>query len=757
MSRTPLSRLFFRRLLFGRLLFGRLLFGRIFLVPSFVVLGSLLAVFTSSVAMADDGPFTLEQIMSAPFPSGLVASPTGGKLAWVMTERGVRNIWVAEPSDYGGHAITSYTEDDGQVISQLTFSPDGARIAYVRGGGANRRGEIPNPLSDPAGAEQAIWIMEAAGGEPEQLAEGYSPTFSPQGNGLAFVKAGQIWWIDLEEGEEKEEGEDKGEEDEGGPKQLIKARGSCSSLRWSPDGKRLAFVSNRGRYSFIGVFNTESKEVQYLDPGVDQDFNPAWSPESDRLAFIRIPSRKEPFIFTPQREVENPWSVRIADLESGESWELWQAEKGSGSAFRAIVARNQIFWGAGNRIVFPWERDGWTHLYSVVARDSVGVKGGEPRLLTPGSFEVEHVSLSPDGKFVLYASNQDDIDRRHLWRVDVKGATPQAITNGVGIEWSPESTSDGASVAFLASGTRRPAHPEIIQNNKTRRDLAPGSIPATFPEQQLVEPQQVIFSAADGMPIHGQLFLPKEEYRGRRRPAMLYFHGGSRRQMLLGWHYSNYYHNCYAMNQFLASRGYVVLSVNYRSGIGYGMEFREAIDYGAAGASEFNDVLGAGLYLRSRDDVHPERIGLWGGSYGGYLTAMGLARASDLFAAGVDIHGAHDWNIVIENFVPSYDPLRLPEIARLAWESSPMNFIDNWRSPVLLIHGDDDRNVPFTETVDLVEALRRRGVPFEQLIFPDEVHGFLLHSSWLRAFKTADDFLSRRLKGKSVATQGGLQ
>ncbi len=134
---------------------------------------------------------------------------------------------------------------------------------------------------------------------------------------------------------------------------------------------------------------------------------------------------------------------------------------------------------------------------------------------------------------------------------------------------------------------------------------------------------------------------------GDRHPGVLFFHGGSRRQMQLGWHYRGYYHNAYALNQYLASSGYVLLSVNYRSGIGYGMEFREALNYGARGASEFNDVVGAGLYLQSRPDVDPERLGLWGGSYGGYLTALGLAGASDLFAAGVDVRGVHDWNMVI--------------------------------------------------------------------------------------------------------------
>jgi len=200
------------------------------------------------------------------------------------------------------------------------------------------------------------------------------------------------------------------------------------------------------------------------------------------------------------------------------------------------------------------------------------------------------------------------------------------------------------------------------------------------------------------------------------------------------------------LNQFLASRGYVVLSANYRSGTGYGMEFREALNYGAHGASEFNDVLGAGLYLRSRPDVNPDRIGLWGGSYGGYLTALGLARASELFAAGVDIHGVHDWNQVIRNFEPGYDPAKRAEEARRAFESSPLASVKNWRSPVLLIHGDDDRNVPFSESVDLVESLREQGVHFEEVIFPDDVHDFLLHRNWLAAYGAAADFFDRFLR-----------
>ena len=144
--------------------------------------------------------------------------------------------------------------------------------------------------------------------------------------------------------------------------------------------------------------------------------------------------------------------------------------------------------------------------------------------------------------------------------------------------------------------------------------------------------------------------------------------------------------------------------------------------------------------------MDPGRIGLWGGSYGGYLTALGLARASELFAAGVDFHGVHDWNVVIKNFEPTYDPDAHRDAARLAFQSSPMADVSTWRSPVLLIHGDDDRNVPFSESVDIAEPLRRQGVEVEQLIFPDEVHDIDVHGNWVRAYRAADEFLERKMK-----------
>lgn len=676
-------------------------------------------------AAAPPGPFTIEQIMSAPFPSSLVAAPRDGKVAWVFDTSGRRSIWVAEPPDYKARSLFSDNDDDGREIAELAWTPDAQAIVYTRGGDFDTmRDEVPNPRSFAEGVEQNIWFVALAGGAPRKLATGHSPAVSPNGGEVAFIYKGQVWLVKLG-GDYK-------------AVQLIHARGNAQSLRWSPTGSKLAFVSARGDHSFIGVYDFVHQSLRYLDPSVDQDDAPEWSPDGKQIAFVRLAAASGQE-FGPRRSGP-PWSIRVAEAALGEGREIWKAPAGRGSVFHPLATEQQLFWTAGDRLVFPWEGDGWTHLYSV------SIQGGAPTRMTPGSFEVEDVALTPDRRAVVFNSNQDDADRRHLWRETANATTPRQLTSGGGIEWSPVIASDGLHIVLLHSDSRWPARPALLEGG-VMRDLASQTMPNGFPARQLVEPQPVIVSAADGLKLHGQIFVPTGAPASGRHPAVVFFHGGSRRQMLLGWHYMQYYNNAYALNQYLASRGYIVLAVNYRSGIGYGMEFREALNYGPTGASEFNDVQGAGLYLRSRPDVDPNRIGLWGGSYGGYLTALGLARASNLFACGVDMHGVHDWNLEAPLVLHAEDPQKLEAWARVAWESSPLADVKTWRSPVLLIQGDDDRNVAFANMVELVEALRKQGVEFQQIVFPDEVHDFLTHQHWLTAYHAAADFFGSHMRG----------
>jgi dipeptidyl aminopeptidase/acylaminoacyl peptidase len=677
--------------------------------------------------------FTLQQVLSAPFSSDLSASPVGQQFVWISDEQGHRNLWLADFSggpEYATRALTHYDADDGLDIGDVAWTPDGESVVYVRGGDSEfPEKPAPNPALLKDGVEQDIWIVsihgDTAAGGPRKLAAGREPAVSPDGRTLAYLLKDQIWTVDIRDPQAK-------------PAVLFQGRGTPGSLGWSPDGKSLVFVSDRGDHSFIGVYSFAAGSLAYIDPGTEHDGRPAWSPDSRRIAFIRVPPDTTGIDFKPRRTAQ-PWTIRVADVQTGQGHEIWRAHEGAGSVFHEVDAPHQLFWGAGDHLVFPWEASGWNHLYSIAAA------GGDPAELTPGAFEVENAGLIPDRKAIVYSSNQDDIDRRHVWQVAVAGGAPKRLTTGEGIEVYPAVATDG-TVAVLRSDARVPMRPAVIDARGELHDLAPNLIPADFPAAKLVIPKQVIFTAADGLQIHGQLFLPAGDHDGQRRPAIVFFHGGSRRQMLLGWHYMGYYSNAYAMNQYLASLGYIVLSVNYRSGIGYGLDFREALNYGAAGASEFNDVLGAGLYLRGRNDADPARIGVWGGSYGGYLTALALSRASDLFAAGVDFHGVHDWNLELNIWQPAYDPNADPQAARIAWESSPLASVKGWRSPVLLMQGDDDRNVQFSQTVRLANALRAQGTPFEEHIFPDEIHDFLLHRSWLAAYGYEADFFGRYLE-----------
>jgi dipeptidyl aminopeptidase/acylaminoacyl peptidase len=694
----------------------------------------------ASAAPASNG-FSLEQVLSSPFPSELIASSDGSKIAWVFDEQGKRNIWIAEAPTFKGRRLTAYERDDGQEITEISFSPDGKWLAYVRGGEANSDNEIPNPTSEVNGARREIYVVSTRTGGASKIAEGDAPGFSPKSDRVIFSRDGQLYQAALAGNGVKRVL--KVLTDAENVERLFEVRGSVSSPVWSPDGSQLAFSSGRGDHSFIALYNDPSNSaprkesargIRFLEPSLDRDIEPRWSADGRQIAYIRLFNVVDTFSKDSERII--PWAIRIVDVATGKGREIWKSGTTHMDSFsRLPLGENQFQW-AGDKIVFASEQDGWSHLYAISTR------GGEALKLTPGDYEVENAVFSADRSYLIVAANAGDIDRRHLWKVKLAGGPPEAITRGAGIEMFPVILDGGRRIACLRSTAREPFLPVIANADGSEiRQVAAEALPKDFPTGALVEPEQVIVRAADGMKVHCQLFKAKNATG--KTPAVVFMHGGPMRQMLLGWHYGYYYHNSYAFNQYLASRGYTVISVNYRAGIGYGRAFREARNRGQRGASEYQDVVAAGKYLQSRSDVDARRIGLWGGSYGGFLTAMGLAHHSDLFAAGVDIHGVHDWTARVGRApwaTGNADALRVGR------ESSPIYAVDKWKSPVLLIHGDDDRNVAFSQSVELARKLRERGIEFEQLVFPDDVHDFLLHENWLKAYHATADFFDRRLK-----------
>lgn len=753
----------------------------------------------------------IEQFLSAAYPFDLVSARKVDRVAWLAYDQGKRNVYTAAAPAFRPVRVTSFLKDDGTDISDVRICDDGSVVVFVRGSAPNREGWIANPTSDPKGAERAIWAARTViPGTAWRLAEGASPELSPDGRSVLFVRDGQIYHALVTQNAETSK-TDKGEEP------FIKAWGTNSNPRWSPDGTRIAFVSSRVDHSFIGIYDVRTRAVKFVAPSVDRDTSPTWSEDGKQIAFIRRPGLPfgqqaqqgtggignpngpayapsqgrggfpggftgrggrsgepaTPVQITPSNPPGgqpgqgrgqagrgeqggvmpgvSPAAAKVpgltrATFRSGYTLSIWVGDAATGEAKEVwhttpeetvFTNINNIQWAAGSVIfmINSQQSDEWERCFSI---NLSGDSTAKPITLTTTDGLIEDatsVALSKDGRTLYYCTNANDIDRRHIWAVPVSGGTPKQVTLGEGIETSPVPLSSGKRLAALTADAKRPQSVGLFasEGNDPQQVIFP-KLPTEFPIDAEVVPQPLLLKSPDGLEIHDQLFVPNNIRPGERRPATIFVHGGPVRQMLLGYHYMHFYHIAYAVNQWLANQGYIVLSVNYRSGIGYGRSFRTAPNTGGRGNAEYQDVLAAGQYLQSRPDVDPKRVGIWGLSYGGVLTAQALARNSDVFSAGVDLAGVHLWG-------SSLDP------EDVSYQSSVIAAVDKWKSPVLLIQGDDDRNVAFQQMTGLIQLLRARDVYYELMVFPDDTHETLLHRRWLEAFGKMDQFLKKFLTG----------
>jgi dipeptidyl aminopeptidase/acylaminoacyl peptidase len=669
--------------------------------------------------------FSMDAVLSAPFVNDLTASPDGTSLAFTADERGRRNLYL---SANGGAAmkITSYSQDDGEVLGDLQIVPGNRAVVFVRGEGTNDRGEYPNPLTLPDPPKQHVFIVSSAGGTPIDLGEGHSAAVSPQGDRVIWILKGQPYSATIST---------QGDVSAGKAERLFEIRGALAAPVFSPDGSRVAFANVRGDHGFVVIYDLHKQTLTYATPAFAYDSQPAWSPDGTRIAYIRTPALLEdedPY----DDPVKEPWSIWVANAATGAAQQIFKADPGMGSEYYGTDSTAQLWWSRNGRVAFDWEKDGWRHLYSADANASHPSKA---RQLTPGHFEVETVVRSFDGSHLIFTSNQADIDRRHVWSVSFDGGHAVEVTSGTKDQWSPVALARG--FAYVQAGYARPPAVYLSQNGSAHALAGGPVVPAEFPSAQLVQPQLVTFKAPDGLTIHGQLFVPKDGVA--KHCGLIFDHGGSRRQMLPGFHYMETYTNLYESNQYYANHACVVLSINYRSGIMYGHDFRQAKNYGWKGASEYQDVLAGAAFLQRRADVDGNRIGIYGLSYGGYLTALALARNSDIFKAGVDMAGVHNWATIRDaDYGHKVGTARERQIAV---DASPIAAVNRWRSPVFMSQGDDDRNVVFSQGVDLATRLRARHVEVVELVFPNETHENITYRHMLELYEDSSTWLLHKL------------
>lgn len=682
-------------------------------VSRFVLSVAALAA-ASSASAADDTAF-----LAFPMVTG-VSAARAGAFAWTVQQGDKTQLFALRGTGFKRTALHVQSDVDGTPITGVQISPDGAWVAFTTGfatGGYN-----PASLLTPPKA--TLWLVSSAGGTaPVKIGEGASPEFTPDGSRLVYRKGADLWGVPVGAADAK-------------PEMLVRGGAAFTQRAWAADGKSFLFVQDRGGWSFLGRHTLGSDRVEWLVTGADRLSHPVLSPDGMTVAYLRWPGREHTVTYdnTENQSV----AVETVAASGGATKTLWQSGPLGGS-FTSDDIEGLLRWSDSRTVVFRAEEDGWARLYAASTAD------GKVRALTGEKCEVAESELAaPDTLFVIH--NCRDLDTRQASLITVSSGRERAVETKDVVLALANAAGDGGHVAV--TGARADASAMLRIVDSATGKVAYAETPADYGYRYSFAappPQQVRLTASDGKSVPGQLFLPKGK---GPHPALVYVHGGPMRQMFPAFHFSEYYANDYAMNRRLAEMGYVVLALNYRSGVGYGRDFREAPGRAWRKASEYNDVLGAGRWLAARADVDPKRIGIRGGSYGGLLTGQALARNSDLFAAGVAIHGVYDWSW--PSPVPGHlNPSTFFGVGEAdkaaAFAASPLGAVAGWRSPVLLFSGDNDMNVDVRETVDLAQKLRRQGVDVRTVLLPGESHVLIRFSAWQQLWHDQSAFFSETL------------
>jgi len=402
----------------------------------------------------------------------------------------------------------------------------------------------------------------------------------------------------------------------------------------------------------------------------------------------------------------------------------------------------------GKRLWFLAEHDGWMHLYTVDATASAPVK----KQLTSGTFEIDNVELSADGRTFYFRSTEVHPGERHVYAMSVDGGSRRKLTTQTGAHdgtISPDNTMFG----MVSSTSNRPPEVFLVTNpafviSEHTLEAPKRVTTSTRPEwlaYNWVEPQLITYKSRDGKDVYARLFTPEMvgAKRDPKAPAVVFVHGAGYAQNAHKY-WSSYYRE-YMFHHLLASKGYVVLDPDYRASAGYGRDWRTAI-YRWMGGHDLNDVVDGAAYLVKAQKVNAGRIGVYGGSYGGFITLMALFTSPDTFAAGAALRPVTDWAHYNHGYTSNI--LNEPQSDSEAYrKSSPIYFAEGLKSPLLIAHGMVDTNVHFQDSVRLVQRLiELRKENWEIAPYPVEDHGFVEATSWADEYKRILKLFETNLK-----------
>jgi dipeptidyl aminopeptidase/acylaminoacyl peptidase len=701
---------------------------------------SLATVLLAAPAEAAAAGLTLDALMEIRHPSTPSFSADGRRLAFVWERAGVQNLFVIEGLDLQPGASRPLTRFAAGGVESVSWSPDGRSIYFVRDG------DLWSVAADGGSPPAAVWTTPEAESDI---------AFSPDGKRLAFVRserAGVPEW-------QRTDGAVFVRALAGGREQRLSAADSVASgPAWSPDGTRIAYTATPATARTATPAYSGSKLVfRWAEHGVARAVvvpaaggaavsfppSPGWGPsprwaDAGRLVLLRVSDEGK------ARE------ILVGDAATGSTRVLYREE-------------DELFWSLdfiapeaspspdGRRVAFVSDRDGWDHLY-VVPTD-----GGEPTALTRGTFEVRSPVWSPDGQRIAFdASEANDAGIRRLvvatLAPDGRSARLARVTEGRGTNVGPVWSPDGRMLVFQHADARQSADlfraaaaPDGRPATATRLT---DSMPAGLDRDAFVAPERVSYAAQDGRRVPAYLFVPAGLDRAKKHPAIVWVHGDGINQNYDGWHVQLNYSVYYSFHQYLLQKGYVVLAPDYRGSIGYGREWRQGV-YMDVGGRDAQDAAASADYLKALGYVDPQRIGIWGLSYGGFFTLIAMTERPTAYRCGVDVAGTVDYRMWYEDPGGAWVTSRMgtPETQPSVYDrAAVVERMAQIERPLLILHGTADMNVPFLESVRLADELLKHGKDFELMVYPGEFHYFrrehVLRDAWARVERFFDAHLA---------------